>query len=426
MAVDQYESRESLIRRGVWKGDLYKTVDVNKGSRGWLWKTLVLDDDQEVKELMPVPILTEGSEDPTSAIVQSANRPRDNLIRRLTPVATKAHPLSQKQIGDMRDKGELEGQKVVEGDEDDEDGMSVSEKLEIIDLDLSRLMLDKIFQEPLVHARMKQIMYNFLMRKGASSPSSYKQGYHEILGIIFLQLDEARRNNEGGNNDNSNNNNDDDDGDAVMMNQVLCIFEKIMKQMVGVFYNETRLIKWDSDVFQPILNNSCPELYKLIYSNQHHHTNIIWLIRWTRLLFIRELPRDYTLIIWDHILTFTYPLDTLIACIIVTLLVNNYQNLMEKIEDHNDIVEFMLHYSLNSSSMIDCVELCKMSGNLCELWYLQDFTAMKLVADSFLKIRFNVENKTTPKAVKIDPNRKRLEDRLRKRVKQTLLTKETK
>lgn len=217
---------------------------------------------------------------------------------------------------------------------------------------------------------------------------------------------------------------DSNSDDMIMMNQVLCIFEKLMKQMTKWFYNEQNLIKWDEAVFQPILKNSCPALYELMCSDQNH-TSIIWLIRWTRLLFIRELPRDYTLIIWDHVLTFTYPLDTLVACIIVALLINNYQILMDNVEDHNDLVEMMLHYSVNSNSMIDCVELCRMSGNLCELWYSQDFDAMKLISDTFLKIKFNID--VRPVSVgKMDPNRRRLEEKLRKRVKQTLLTREAK
>lgn len=45
----------------------------------------------------------------------------------------------------------------------DEKPLTLRETLEIIDLDLSRIMLDDIFQEPKVHAQMRQLLYNYLL-----------------------------------------------------------------------------------------------------------------------------------------------------------------------------------------------------------------------------------------------------------------------
>lgn len=406
LAIDKYETREELVQQGIWNGELYKTVSITTSNgRGWLWKTVVLDGEGSTNSLIPVPILT-GKDDEEENTGKGNHRKTSSSIgiRRLTPVGIvdNAHPL-----------GESNNNSVFE---EDDDNTSLRDKLEIIDLDLSRLMLDDIFHDAEVHAEMRQIMYNFLIRKGSHCPSSYKQGYHELLGLIYLQLHEDRQTNT--------------ENREMMMNNVLCIFDKLMKQMIMFFYNEKQLIKWDSNEFQPILKACCPKLYDIICSDRNH-TNLLWLIRWTRLLFIRELPRDYTLIIWDHILTFTYPLDTFVACLIVVLLLNNYKVFVEEIEDHNDLVELLLHYQERSDSMIDCVELCRMAGNLCELWYMQDTNAMKLISDTFLKIRFNVSSNNTKEEEKknnnnnsniVDPNRRRIEEKLRKRVKQTLLT----
>lgn len=397
LAIDKYETREELVQQGIWNGELYKTVNITTSNgRGWLWKTVVLDGEGSMNSLVPVPILT-GKDDGGNAGKGTPRKSSSSVgIRRLTPVGiiNNEHPL-----------GESSDNNVFE---EDDDHTSLRDKLEIIDLDLSRLMLDDIFHDAEVHAEMRQIMYNFLIRKGSHCPSSYKQGYHELLGLIYLQLHEDRQTNT--------------ENREMMMKNVLCIFDKLMKQMIVFFYSEKQLIKWDNKEFQPILKTCCPKLHDIICSDGNH-TNLLWLIRWTRLLFIRELPRDYTLIIWDHILTFTYPLDTFVASLIVVLLLNNYKVFIEEIEDHNDLVELLLHYHERSDSMIDCVELCRMAGNLCELWYIQDINAMRLISDTFLKIRFNVSSNIAKENNNnnVDPNRRRIEEKLRKRVKQTLL-----
>lgn len=389
LSIDKYETREDLILNGIWKGEIYKNVDVSsRNGRGWLWKTLVIDGEGNVEELVEVPLLSEEHEQSPRA--SSLKERGHRGIRRLTPVDAKRHPLSN--------SGRAQEMTAIEDDD-----TTMKEKLEIIDLDLSRLMLDDIFQQDEVHTEMRQILYNYLTRTGDNY--SYRQGYHELLGMIYLQLHENEEKNS--------------EHKSIRSKNVLFIFERLMKSM-SFFYNESQLIKWDNKVFQPLLRTCCPKLFEIICCDDYH-INLLWLIRWTRLLFIRELPRDYTLVIWDHLLTFLYPVDTFVACVVVVLLLNNYKVLTEEIEDHDDLVELMLHFNSRMTSKIDCVELCKMAGKLCEYWYAQDASAMKTLCDNFLKIKFNVDLDLEPRGT-IDPNRVRIEEKLRRRVKQTLLT----
>lgn len=373
---------------GIWKGEIYKSVDLEaKNGRGWLWKTLVIDGEGDMNEIIEVPSTIEEQ---ANLRGKTPKEQRQRGVRRLTPVDVKRHPLNA-----------AERRQFEMAEEEDESTMK--EKLEIVDLDLSRLMLDDIFQEQEVHAEMRQVMYNYLIRGPGNCP--YKQGYHELLGMVYLQLHKK----EHANGENR----------GAQLSNVLSIFEKIMES-TSLFYNEGQLMKWEKRVFRPLLYACCPKIYAVLYCDDNH-SNLLWLIRWTRLLFIRELPRDYTLIIWDHLLTFLYPLDTLVACIVVVLLLNNYKVFNDEVEDHDDLVELMLHFNSRMTSLIDCVELCRMAGKLCDSWYAEDSQSMRSLCDTFLKIKFNVDSELEQDRT-IDPNRIRIEEKLRRRVKQTLLT----
>ena len=167
-AIDHYETRDQLVQKGIWKGELYHDSIFKENSRG----------------LVPVPMLTDGDNYDEN---HNANVPKRVLhsnvsssvgIRRLTPVeAVEKHPLSD---DNDKTKGSLSKRS-------DEKPLTLRETLEIIDLDLSRIMLDDIFQEPKVHAQMRQLLYNYLLIH-QNEHLQYKQGFHEILSVIYLQL----------------------------------------------------------------------------------------------------------------------------------------------------------------------------------------------------------------------------------------------
>lgn len=44
-AIDHYETRDQLVQKGIWKGELYHDSIFKENSRGWLWKALLLCDE---------------------------------------------------------------------------------------------------------------------------------------------------------------------------------------------------------------------------------------------------------------------------------------------------------------------------------------------------------------------------------------------
>ncbi|CCD23885.1 GTPase-activating protein GYP6 NDAI_0C02250 [Naumovozyma dairenensis CBS 421] len=446
LIINKYTAKEELIQNGIWKGELYRAPDRLASSnfnRGWLWKTLASsqysesNETQEVtKDLLPVPLITEKHEEPSEnknvrdkiidyKRIDKSFKSFKKGIRRLTPKETTKDPLLNNQSIALESDGDL----------------SLPETLEIIDLDLSRLMLDDIFQRPKVYAQMRQILYNYLIisrnnTKGMNTTDfssiqgkvfSYKQGYHELLGLIYLQLYHEMDLNKGNRNALSSldggKENYHGNEDVTLMRNCLNIFVKLMNQVAPTFYNEKQLIKWDETQFSQILKVCSPTLHALIYEKDQNgrkpHSNLIWLIRWTRLLLLRELPREKVLIIWDHLLTFVYPIDTLMACLIITLLLSLYDRflaLYTNDSDHDDIIELMLHFKDTQPIVdLDTVQLCQMAGNICELWYNGNLEDMQSICRSFIKLKTGLDE-TSP----IDPHRLRLEDRLRKSVKKSL------
>ncbi|EDO18240.1 hypothetical protein Kpol_543p70 [Vanderwaltozyma polyspora DSM 70294] len=469
LALTKYGTIQQLIQQGIWRGEFYSKGQLTRNDRGWLWKTIVLhsdldcgpdnniknnndnNDNNNDSNLLPVPIVTDDNADsplvgePTSknngnGNNDSSNRTHNNHnddnnksnndkandtgkklnrgIRRLTPIQTLSHPLNKNSIN--------EGNNATKNTvvDDESISMSLSDTLDIIDLDLSRLLLDPIFQENKVHAQMRQILYNYMiiLQKNEELNTTikinrnYQQGFHEILGLIYLQLYQTS-----------------EDDDRIAMMNILKVYTKLMKQVVPNFYTRSSLISWETEKFQPILEKCSTLLYDKLYIQNDEFSNLIWLLRWTRLLFIRELPMDYVVIIWDHILTFQYPLDIFMVCLIITLLLNIFEDIIDEDEDadNDELIEKLLHYKKTSGvKLIDCVELCKIAGNLCELWSYENYEDMMCICDTFVKVRvgeekFNrlneiLKDKAARKNANsnvVDPNRKRLEEKLKNRVK---------
>lgn len=507
--IQKYPNRDQLIQEGIWEGNLYKiqsnsqqnsgsdnhadfstSVLFDRRTRGWIWKTLVLpvlENDTNFLNtgylnnnvnLLPVPILSSNQNSNNSNVynttthhhhhhtrVNSLEWPIKNLsqgIRKLTPRETYIHPLrkstnhhpyhghNSNHIHSIHHSGDNSNNNM------ETDSLTLQDTLEIIDLDLSRLVIDDIFMEPTVHAEMRQIMFNYLvhlsLQKNSNNPhintriSSahansglggavntinvsisnmkfdhlnthnvkyyYKQGFHEILGLIFLQLYDPLTTNK-----------------ESYMKNTLFIFETLMNQIEPIFYNEANLIHWEETIFAKMLQLCSQRMYRLFYYQidgsttdtpgitRNQHSNMIWLIRWTRLLFLRELPMEKVYIIWDHLLTFTFPIKTYVASLIVIIILHLNDALFsgtgeEESMDNDDLIEIMLHVK-NQPCIInmDSVRICQLAGTLTELWYLQKFDNVKsLITDRIVK----------EQSSKIDPYRKRMEEKLRQRVQQSL------
>ncbi|CCK71641.1 GTPase-activating protein GYP6 KNAG_0H02270 [Huiozyma naganishii CBS 8797] len=418
-ATQTYETREQLVADGVWGGELYYVPGsgaqvvrpLGAHARGWIWRTLLLpsggdefDEGVRIPELVSVPIVSAKTREHEHERPQSEHHKHQKLlshsplwtvtngIRKLTPRETTRHPLHD----EPRSGAGLS----------DREGMDLEETLDILDLDLSRLMIDDIFRTPQVHAQMRQILFNYLVQSpprdsahhradSIDSPLSerrfyYKQGFHEILGLVYLQMYET----EGGIQERS-------------MQNILFMYTKLMDQLAPAFYREDSLIKWESGTLSKMLQMCSPNLFKIFYHEQAHQ-NTIWLIRWTRLLFLRELPRETVLVIWDHIFTFSYPLKTFVASLVVSVILPLYKTFIVGMEP-DELVEIMLHIGENPLVRDrDPVQLCKLAGDMCQLWHVGNFSGLKSLVDRYLE--------------SLDPNRRRLEEKLRVRVKRNIRT----
>ncbi|GCE99598.1 hypothetical protein ZYGM_003168 [Zygosaccharomyces mellis] len=155
VAVDRYGSRDELIQRGIWRGELYRYTDTDKG-RGWLWKVLVAEEQ-----------LNSGH--------KYNKRPKMH-VRRLTPPALPilTPPLEKP----------------------------------VIELDLGRLN-DSELLEP----KVQKILLELMIRVLTIHNWTYKQGFHELLGTVWLQLREPH--------------------------STMTVFEKLMEQVVPIFYDES-------------------------------------------------------------------------------------------------------------------------------------------------------------------------------------------
>lgn len=361
--ISKYHTKHKLSSDGVWKGKLYESNEIQFFNRGWCWKTLMLFDEDDFNDywssLDPIP------QNLKDYVVNKRINFASNNLRQLTPI-------------DITDD-----QQSSDYDDPLKEKIPISETLNIIDLDLKRLIIDPCLQSPELSNELKLILFNFINKTNFP----YKQGYHEICGVIFLQLinDENRSIN------------------------TLNIFQKFMKTIIPSFYLEENLIKWTNNVFNKILKVTCPYIHQLLVE-YHGLDNSIWLIRWTRLIFLREFDISYTLMIWDHLMTMKFYTETLIACIITICLILISQELFS-CEDHGDLLSLLLHYPTEKT--INCVKLLKHASNLSDLFQNGQFDDMEIIGDTILKIH---NPSWFENARHLEFNRLRLQERLRTKV----------
>ena len=266
LIIRKYKTKDQLIQEGIWKGEIYKRgIDISARERSWIWKTLLLySDDAREKDdrdifalpggsLVPIPdttameaaaaatitpqlrINTTSVRSPVrSSLSSNPTSPTSPLrqithgVRNLTPREVHVHPLQQR----------IHNNDISSDGDGDNVTMPLRETLEIIDLDLSRLMTDDLFQDPDIRQILQLIMFNYLLRVNddCKHPATeqlyrYRQGFHEILGIVFLQFYRGKN-------------------QATDLNLVLMVFGRLMQTLDKTFYSEESLLNWRStDVF---------------------------------------------------------------------------------------------------------------------------------------------------------------------------------
>lgn len=390
--IERYSTCEQLIQDGIWQGSIYDREEiVPREARAWIWKTITNDFRPKVL-LVSVPANHTALETPTN--FKSSKVDPQNNLRKLTPnwVSTNSqHPL------------------VTTNPEQDvmanSTFMSMKETLELIDLDLSRLLIHEIFRSELVRSEMELLMYSYLLENQSRNyrgelQFAYKQGFHEILAVIYLQLHGEQ---------------EVASSRDTLLN-ILSIYTHLMNQVAPIFYDEENLIQWDDQMLGEIMKLTVPNLYHIFFTDKKH-SNLIWLIRWTRLLFLRELPWNTVLLIWDHLLTMKTRLIGYMACLVFMIILCNYKEIHELDPNEcDDIIEFMLHLKGKPSTtrVISSVELCIIAGQISDLWYAKDFFEMKRIISTFLFVHFNVPMERLMQ--NMDPHRTKMEHKLRQRV----------
>ncbi|CCH45258.1 GTPase-activating protein [Wickerhamomyces ciferrii] len=190
--------------------------------------------------------------------------------------------------------------------------------LDVIKMDVDRLIIDSIFQNEDIKQDILTILYNY------NNFTPYKQGFHEICGLIYLELYK------------------DDPQNPQIKIETFNIFTSLMLSVVPNFYIEDNLIGWCISIFNKYLKLIDDSLYDFLIKT-HKIESQIWLIRWVRLLFLRELGMQNTIKILDKFICFDYDLCKLIPFVIIIQLLKIKLNLAE-CEDNGEVLSLLLHY----------------------------------------------------------------------------------
>lgn len=210
--------------------------------------------------------------------------------------------------------------------------------MDVIRLDADRLLIDPIFQQQHIKQDIVQIMYNY------DKFTPYKQGFHEICGMVYLQLYQ-----------------DDPNNDKIKI-QTFNIFTAMMMSVVPNFYNSDHLILWCVGVFNKYLRLVDPPLYDLMIKT-HRIESQVWLIRWVRLLFLREIGTENTVKLWDLMLCHDHDFSALVPFLIILFLLKLKLRLVE-CEDNGEVLSLLLHYPHASLSCEEAKQLVDWSITL--------------------------------------------------------------
>ena len=183
-----------------------------------------------------------------------------------------------------------------------------------------------------------------------------------------------------------------------------------------------------------------PKVFSIIYSGhgKHHNNNLIWIIRWTRLLFIREIASKVDILeLWDHLLTVPaaqFPL--FMAAFISVMLLSIYDQVVEfsrdKTLDHDDLIEILLLRYKEMNPHIDVVKYCQVAMEATEQFNAGELDKLFGTATKFLEWKYrdspqilamhqqSRDMKLGRPDIPPDPNRLRMEEKLKQRVLQRL------
>ncbi|GMM32816.1 hypothetical protein DASC09_001410 [Saccharomycopsis crataegensis] len=182
----------------------------------------------------------------------------------------------------------------------------------------------------------------------------YRQGMHEIISTIFMVVHaESFAKPLNGFSD------DNDSQIFEIFNQneiyadVFHMFTIFMINPQASFYSEANLLD-NCAKFDQLLHDFDYDLYYYLNRKLKLESQI-WLIRWLRLMLIRELTLSTVLPIWDKLISFqkiknfsnltsNSDFNTIVSIIVLLLLLNIKKELLLGCQDYGDVLKLLLNY----------------------------------------------------------------------------------
>lgn len=221
------------------------------------------------------------------------------------------------------------------------DPLTNDEELDVIKVDVDRLLLDPIFAREEIKNDMMDILYTF-----SKQVASYRQGFHELCGVVYLNLYR--------------------DGAAAsrdLRTDCYHIFSHLVAQhVIPTYYNQDAFLGWCVSIFNKYLLLIDPSLYELLIK-YHNIDSQIWLIRWCRLLFLRELGLQNTEALLDFLWCYDADLTKLVPFLIIILLVRVKMSLVE-CEDQGELLYLLLHYPFHQYTRQEIQEMVQFATQM--------------------------------------------------------------
>lgn len=198
----------------------------------------------------------------------------------------------------------------------------------------------------------------------------YRQGMHEIAGLIFKAFHDEKLDNKDFYNeplemrlfqlyDHTN-----------FQNDVYIVMDKILPKITTQYFNETALLQ-ESIKFDLKLHQLDSMLYHVMLNKLKIQTPI-WILRYFRLVLIREIGLSNSLIVWDKLFAFGHDdITKLIPYFILVMLLKLRTFVLEN--EHDEVLYKLLHYPvLNNFNTIptiiqDCILLYNSDSDLKSL-----------------------------------------------------------
>lgn len=185
----------------------------------------------------------------------------------------------------------------------------------------------------------------------------YRQGMHEIVSLIYLLVhnESFTMPDHGFANSEQNRTTFEIFNADAILPDTFHMFTVFMINPQESFYMEKNLLS-NCENFNRLLHDFDYDLYYYLNTKLGLESQI-WLIRWLRLLFIRELTLPIVLPLWDKLISFqkiknfsnltsNSDFNTILNDLILILLLKIKKKLIIDCQDYSDVLKLLLNYPL--------------------------------------------------------------------------------